>query len=426
MPPPPLPPTGSSTAAQRKLTRLIDVSNRTYVHGEKVRPFVRPPWRKTAEAYGGRLTVPPKTPTGTKDEAAKEHIKHTNALRLRRDHLLIYSDGSLLEEGRRNVGVGLTAYHAGREVAARSVCMGRKAEVYDAEMKGLAMGAAFMKSYTNAHPEVKHVHIFADNYAALNAIHDLSQKAGQAYAMRFKSTIYAFLDTTEDRTVELGWSPGHKDIPGNERADDLAKRGAEMWAPDAPTLTHAKRITKEKAMTAWTADWAATRRAGKFGAANNFPPTLKPHDHFTSTSREVYGRLVQCRTGHAFIGEYYDRFVPTKRTKCRCGAPFQTREHIIRRCTLYAAHRHILRETHPDLNVADLIGTKDGLETLTKFLQSSGAFTKSGEPRIKPLRPSIDDEDDARAGARAMSEEGEGSEAGSLEGSDDGEAEGEG
>jgi hypothetical protein len=230
----------------------------------------------------------------------------------------------------------------------------------------------------------------------------------------------------EDRTVEVGWPPGHKGIPGNERADELAKRGAKMWAPDVPTLTHTKRSTKERAMKARSADWGATRRVGQFGAANNFPPSLRPHDHFTATQREVYRRLIQCRMGHAFTGEYYDRFVPTESTECRCGEHIQMHEHIIRSCPRYAEHRHILQTNHPNLNIADLMGTKIGLEALVKFLKASGAFTKTGEPRSKPPRPALGDEEDPHREAETTAERSEEGETGSLEGSNEDMSEGEG
>jgi hypothetical protein len=45
--------------------------------------------------------------------------------------------------------------------------------------------------------------------------------------------------------------------------------------------------------------------------------------------REVFGRLLQCRTGHGYTGEFYSRFVPDENVDCLCGEPLQTREHII-------------------------------------------------------------------------------------------------
>jgi hypothetical protein len=53
--------------------------------------------------------------------------------------------------------------------------------------------------------------------------------------------------------------------------------------------------------------------------------------------------VVQCRTGHGHLGEYYSRFVPSESVDCPCGEPVQTREHIICECPKHEDHRHILR-----------------------------------------------------------------------------------
>ncbi|KAG1882617.1 hypothetical protein F4604DRAFT_1741814 [Suillus subluteus] len=76
-------------------------------------------------------------------------------------------------------------------------------------------------------------------------------------------------------------------------------------------------------------------QAGRFGLANRLLPTLKPQKNLTNTPREVYGRLIRCRTVHGFLGEYYASFVLTEPTSCLCGEPRQTREDILRGCPLF-------------------------------------------------------------------------------------------
>ncbi|KAK1216502.1 hypothetical protein PQX77_020854 [Marasmius sp. AFHP31] len=99
------------------------------------------------------------------------------------------------------------------------------------------------------------------------------------------------------------------------------------------------------------------------------------------TPREVFGRIVQCRTGHGFIGEYYYEFVPMKNTDCPCGERLQTREHIIRTCPTYEPYRHILRKVSKDIALPDILGNPDGIEALTEYISKSGAFTVTGRRR---------------------------------------------
>ncbi|KAJ7241636.1 hypothetical protein C8J57DRAFT_91139 [Mycena rebaudengoi] len=130
------------------------------------------------------------------------------------------------------------------------------------------------------------------------------------------------------------------------------------------------------------------------------------------TKREVYGRLVQCRTGHAFIGEYYAKFVPLERVDCQCGDAFQTREHLLRECGTYEEHRGILRETSAQLSLPDILGTEKGIRALSGFLEKSGAVTKTGRLRreTEPLTleedEELDDEEESEDGYGGMKKAG--------------------
>ncbi|KNZ75232.1 hypothetical protein J132_03887, partial [Termitomyces sp. J132] len=92
-----------------------------------------------------------------------------------------------------------------------------------------------------------------------------------------------------------------------------------------------------------------------------------------------FGRLMQCRTKHALIGEYYTRFVPNKSIGCICREWYQTRKHIIQRCPRYK-DQEILRGANEQLEMGVLLGTKKGIKAMTRFLEKSSALTKTGKP----------------------------------------------
>lgn len=151
----------------------------------------------------------------------------------------MFSDGSLLEDKerpKRCVGYGVVGYHKGNEHITRIGPMGSKLEVYDAEMAGLVWAACDALQYAGEHPEVKHVHFFADNTAALRSIFDPKPTAGQVHAKRFRRYVEEFLARDPESTIDINWFPGHEDTKGNERADELAKATAEMWC--ANTTNH--------------------------------------------------------------------------------------------------------------------------------------------------------------------------------------------
>ncbi|KAJ3766336.1 hypothetical protein FB446DRAFT_676608, partial [Lentinula raphanica] len=146
-------------------------------------------------------------------------------------------------------------------------------------------------------------------------------------------------------------------------------------------------MNKKKTEIAWKQEWDKRSVTGRYAIANRFPPTLKPTERLKTLKRELFGRLVQCRTGHAYIGEYYSKFVPGKNIDCPCGEALQTREHILRECPQYHDFRYVLEKASPDVILADILGTSEGVEALSEFLELSGAFTRTGKHREPPEGP---------------------------------------
>ncbi|KAE9407949.1 hypothetical protein BT96DRAFT_808762, partial [Gymnopus androsaceus JB14] len=127
---------------------------------------------------------------------------------------------------------------------------------------------------------------------------------------------------------------------------------------------------------------------GRFAISNHIPPTLKPTKHFKGTKREVFGHLMQCQTGHGYIGKYFSKFVPTKNIDCPCGKELQTCKHILRSCPRYKNSCDILQKVSLDICLADILGTEEGIEALVEFLSETGTFTRTGSPR-KPIEEPV-------------------------------------
>jgi len=134
--------------------------------------------------------------------------------------------------------------------------MGR-AEVYDAEMAGLMMGANLAARFTTNHPEIKKVFYFVDNSAAAEAIFDPKPQPGQYYVAKFHRRTSKFLDDDITHTIEIAWCPSHCKIKGNDRADELAKEATQLtWgAPIGMSRAFALRRAKATTLSAWTRDW---------------------------------------------------------------------------------------------------------------------------------------------------------------------------
>ena len=62
----------------------------------------------------------------------------------------------------------------------------------------------------------------------------------------------------------LQWIPGHTDIPGNDKADMLAKKGAQTTQPNKPiTLQTAKQKVKQAYKKEWMDIWTSGSTARK-------------------------------------------------------------------------------------------------------------------------------------------------------------------
>ncbi|CAK5262296.1 unnamed protein product, partial [Mycena citricolor] len=121
-------------------------------------------------------------------------------------------------------------------------------------------------------------------------IFDPKPRAAQLYAYQFHKIICDYLDDDQTRTVEVGWSLGHCNIEGNERADELAKEGTPLASTTHITRSHALRRSKERIQSTWRREWKQRKRTGLYTDANHIPPSTQPSRHFTELSgkRELF------------------------------------------------------------------------------------------------------------------------------------------
>jgi ribonuclease HI len=400
--PPPLPfrPPSLSKIILKKSTTLQDISSHTNPEHERIDPFLTPPWHQSLlSSFHNRFTLSTCNPNTDKQEATDLHRTFISNLSRTNNSLLVYTDGSLLKRsGFQQAGAATVGYRGNAEIFHLQMGLGGRAEIFDAEVAGLMMAANRATAYIHDHPSISSVHFFTDCSSALSAIHKPKAEAGQHYAATFCQTISRLLTEHPELKVNLAWCPSHSGIRGNERADTLAKSATALArnSPIGTTRTNALRRTKVHAVKMWKREWRKSALTGRFAIANRLPPSLKPTHHFTNLkgNRELFGRTLQCRTGHAYTGEFRQQFSLEGQYECSCGENTETREHILRDCPRYNLSRHLLEKASPDIVLPTILGTKTGISALSEFLRKSGAFSRSGGPAIPCIPPSFDDEPD--------------------------------
>jgi hypothetical protein len=193
-------------------------------------------------------------------------------------------------------------------------------EIYDAEMEGLTRGSEILVSWLdNKIPKENNltVSIFSDNTSAPQRIMVTSPGLDIQQTRRFRDNILRLLDERPSYRIEIKWVPGHENIKGNDLADSLAKEGTFLPSdyPFDSSAAFMRNSNKRRLKSEWTQRWGADPtqfRRLEYYLCNCTGPQSSPTDRFKTLSRKKFSHLVQLQTGHAFLGQYSQRFIPPK------------------------------------------------------------------------------------------------------------------
>ena len=355
---------------------------------ENINILAETPWHRTEFDADLRdricFLTPPNDPNPDIKEiwTERHHAQITQWKTDNRNRLLVYTDGSLsFTRDGRHTGWGFVGLRNNAIAKLEKGSTGPRAEAYDAEMEALAQASSYaLSALEDSALNTHSVHFFTDNTGAIQRIFKGTPGKAQSCSLRFRQNILQILDHLPDISITVEWVPGHCKIQGNEIADRLAKRGSRLQPPNPGRTSYAYvGATWKRALgDMWRDRWASITRHPRadFTPADRFPPQLSPTRRFTELSRTTFSRSFQARTGHAHIGAYYSRFVPTETVECPCGEPCQTRNHILLECEQYERFRHLLGQCDEDRALDTLLGTDKGIARLAEFIEVTDAFAK--------------------------------------------------
>ncbi|KAE8218743.1 hypothetical protein CF319_g7441 [Tilletia indica] len=284
------------------------------------------PWLPTLEQQSGlKISL---FENSDKDTVAQQH---STLIKVKSPTLMVYSDGSLSADGA--AGAGFVIYRANEnareQVLDASIHLHQDKEVFDAEIYGMFTGIKTAFSVAERSGE-QDIMAFIDNQAALRALKQsprTNSSSGALLALTRRETI-RWLEADADRSVHLAWVPGHKNIEGNDYADEMAKKGSSPLRADIrvgrrrTSLAKAKRRAKEQMLRRWTSEWSASERHGEYRRLRTQPPSLTPAPHLESLPRRELGLWLQAKTGHGDFSPYHQRphfKHPDAHLLCRCG-----------------------------------------------------------------------------------------------------------
>ena len=311
------------------------------------------------------------------DEEAPEHVK-------------IYSDGSA-HDG--EVGAAAILTRNGKTTKVLRYHLGPISEhtVYEAELIGIIMGLHLIE--TEPKTNITYA-IGIDNQAAIKALSSKFSKPGQYLAAEaFKLAAKLRKSKGKKYSLTLRWTAGHTGIPGNEEADEEAKKAAEGMSSDEQQLPKLLRKTLKRSKSAaiqkegdvrmerWRREWRESTRADKFKHIDSSLPSRRFIKLISNTkiTRADASKMFQLRTGHIPLNAYLFRFKKKENPKCpACGARKEMPQHFLLECPAYAYERRKLgpKKGEMERKFAEIISSGRSIVALAHYMKATGRFAE--------------------------------------------------
>lgn len=259
--------------------------------------------------------------------------------------ITVYTDGSKNED--ENLGAGFVYYSKKTdESIAKSYHLGKDITVYQSEVFAINEVAQHLLDKETRNCSII---IHSDSRAALDTLHKKFINSAQV-----RDTIETLNRlAAQDNTVTLRWVKAHVGHPGNEKADELAKQGADLEkdpirAENVPLVPSSfiRNSVREKVVSLWNKVWQADPQCRQ---TKLFIPEIskKKALDYTKCRRTVFSAAVQFITGHNFMRKHdsivQNGFLHYDSSLCQhCQKAPESTMHVLSECDKYGVTRYLL------------------------------------------------------------------------------------
>jgi ribonuclease HI len=299
-------------------------------HSEE--PGKQPPWRVGTPFSIQKTDVRKTDPVEEQLAGAEQCIASAGEV-----DVTIYTDGSAVE-GVKMGGGGVAIYRRGTLVEEMAVPAGALCSSYSAELEAMKTGVRWLKNRADWGSAA----IITDSLSLVEALRGRPRGGRLENLQEMMWSLEG-----EGRDVKIIWAPGHCGLPGNERADELARRGGEMEQSEI-MLDRATREAYIKRKMKGEKNYNHER------VRATYVSTIKERDEERELSRSEQVDLSRFRAGHhtrtrrwrVMIGDGDD-------ATCRvCGEEEESTEHLWLRCPAFERDRHHLQMGY---NLSELV-----------------------------------------------------------------------
>ncbi|KAL5611553.1 uncharacterized protein BROUX77_001709 [Berkeleyomyces rouxiae] len=143
-------------------------------------------------------------------------------------------------DDKKVTGAGWAVYRSDELLAEGSANTGSWIEVADVEAIGA--GEALKTAMRCAAGDTETIWVFLDNRSVVDKISYPSGHIGTSQCIidEIRDALSQWSSKGEHHRAEVAWVPGHTEVPGNKRADRLAKEGTKLPTALPTTMSHAR------------------------------------------------------------------------------------------------------------------------------------------------------------------------------------------
>ena len=282
-----------------------------------------------------------------------------------------YTDGSVGENNACGGAGAVTTWPDGEITTIRAAC-GSKCGSYRAELTALERTTSDILKRAPTFTEEFTTWIFTDSESAVKRLEAGPGAQTDTIADNIWLNLNALAKYCE---VNIQWIPGHRDIEGNEAADEAAKEAAQLNQQDvAVDFNTMKSTIKRHFRKKWSA--AVLAREGIYSAAN----VHKPPAQLTNVTRKEEVIIHQLRTGASpLVRSHWARYAQRPEAERLCPNGCNVKEdvlHVFWSCPYYSGPRmKHFGSTDPEPDI--LFGHA---KPILKFLEEIGHSTAPSAP----------------------------------------------
>ena len=262
------------------------------------------------------------------------------------DWIHAYTDGSAFK-ATINAGYGAVIQHPDKSKQEILAPCGSFCSNYVAEQLAIHSTVIHIHNFFDNNPHaITNAVIFTDSLSTLQALENGTDGTTE---MTQLSLCIHHLISKHNINLVLQWVPGHAGVPGNEMADELAKRGAALPQPEKPVnYQTACQMIRSNTKEEWMNTWAASNKGRPMYTHMNRP---KRSDPINKLKRGDQSIIFQLRTKHIPLNNHLKRIGVKTSSACPlCNCQDETVEHHLFECVRLKELRERFLPSNPNIH----------------------------------------------------------------------------